>query len=117
MSGATALAPGGYWSAYLTPPPDMTRYRPGGIVVDVGCGEGGQLSALRDAGCRPIGLELAEEAAHACHAKGHPVIIAAAESLPFRDESCHGVRRLPRQASRRTVCFWIQEARRVCQTR
>ncbi len=43
MSGATALAQGGYWSAYLTPPPDMTRYRSGGIVVDVGCGQGGQL--------------------------------------------------------------------------
>ena len=69
----------------------MTRYRPGGIVVDVGCGQGGQLSALRDAGCRPIGLEPAEEAARACHANGHPVIIAVAESLPFRDESCHGV--------------------------
>lgn len=70
----------------------MTRYRAGGIVVDVGCGQGGQLSALREAGCRPIGLELAEEAARACHAKRHPVIIAAAESLPFRDESCHGSR-------------------------
>ncbi len=91
MSGATALAQGGYWSAYLTPPPDMTRYRSGGIVVDVGCGQGGQLRALRDAGCRPIGLELAPEAARECHAMGHPVIIAAAESLPFRDESCNGV--------------------------
>jgi SAM-dependent methyltransferase len=69
----------------------MTRYRPGGIVVDVGCGEGSQLTAIRDAGCRPIGLELAPEAARECHAMGHPVIIAAAESLPFRDGTCHGV--------------------------
>ena len=91
MSGASAAAPDGYWTPYLTPPPDMTRYRPGGIVVDVGCGQGGQLSALRDAGCRPVGLELAEEAARESHAKGRPVIIAAAESLPLRDESCDGV--------------------------
>jgi hypothetical protein len=90
VSGATALAQGGYWSAYLTPPPDMTRYRPGGIVVDVGRGQGGQLSALRDAGCRPIGLELAPKAARESHAIGHPVIINALERLPFRDGNCHG---------------------------
>jgi SAM-dependent methyltransferase len=84
----------------------MTRYRSGGIVVDVGCGQGGQLRALRDAGCRPIGLELAPEAARECHAMGHPVIIAAAESLPFRDESCHGVLCkvvLPYTDERRTI--------------
>jgi SAM-dependent methyltransferase len=91
VSGAIALAQGGYWSDYLTPPPDMSRYRPGGIVVDIGCGQGAQLSALRDAGCRPIGLELAPQAARECQAKGHPVIIATAESLPFRDEGCHGI--------------------------
>jgi SAM-dependent methyltransferase len=69
----------------------LTLYRPGGIVLDVGCGPGRQLSDLRAAGCQGIGLELAPEAAQACHATGHPVIIASAERLPFRSESCHGV--------------------------
>src|SRR5262250_2868011 len=71
--GATALSRSptvamldGYWSEYLTPPPDVTWYRPGGIVVDVGCGEGAQLTTLRNAGCRAVGLELAPDAARAC---------------------------------------------------
>jgi SAM-dependent methyltransferase len=69
----------------------MTRYGPGGIVLDVGCGEGLQLTNLRQAGYRAIGLELAVDAARACRASGHRVIIARAESLPFRSDTCHGV--------------------------
>ena len=69
----------------------MTCYRPGGIVLDVGCGEGLQLSNLRQAGYRAIGLEIAPEPARSCRATGHAVIIARAESLPFRNDSCHGV--------------------------
>jgi SAM-dependent methyltransferase len=91
VSPAAAPLQDAYWSAYLTPPPDMTRYRPGGIVLDVGCGEGVQLTNLREAGCQAIGLELAPEAARACYAMGYPVIIASAERLPFRGESCHGI--------------------------
>ena len=69
----------------------MSHYPPGGTVVDVGCGNGDQLSRLRDAGCRAIGLELAPEAARASRTKGHAVIIASAENLPFRTNSCQGV--------------------------
>ena len=83
--------PARYWSAYLSPPLDMTCYRPGGIVLDVGCGEGLQLSNLRQAGYQAIGLEIAPEPARSCRATGHAVIIARAESLPFRNDSCHGV--------------------------
>lgn len=80
-----------YWSAYLPSSPEMGHYQPGGTVVDVGCGNGDQLSRLRDAGCRAIGLELAPEAARACRTMGHAVIIARAENLPFRTNSCQGV--------------------------
>jgi len=83
--------PDGYWSEYLTPPPDVTWYRPGGIVVDVGCGEGTQLTTLRASGCRAVGLELAPDAARACRDMGHPVLIGAAEHLPLRSESCQGI--------------------------
>ena len=82
---------GAYWSAYLTPPPDMTHYPAGGTVVDVGCGEGHQLGKLREAGYHAIGLEIAPEPARACWAAGHAVMIGRAEHLPFRSESCHGV--------------------------
>jgi SAM-dependent methyltransferase len=80
-----------YWSAYLSSPPEMSHYQPGGTVLDVGCGNGEQLTRLRAAGCRAIGLELAPEAARTCRTMGHSVIIARAEKLPFRSNSCHGV--------------------------
>ena len=80
-----------YWSAYLSPPPDMTRYRRGAIVLDVGSGNGAQLTRLREAGHRAIGVELDLEAARTCRRIGHTVVIANAESLPFRSNSCPGI--------------------------
>lgn len=69
----------------------MTRYRRGAIVLDVGCGDGAQLTRLREAGHRGIGVELDPGAARACRRIGHTVVIASAESLPFRSNSCPGV--------------------------
>jgi SAM-dependent methyltransferase len=80
-----------YWSSYLSPPLDLTRYRPGAIVLDIGCGNGAQLTLLRGAGQRGIGVELNPAAALACQRNGHAVVIASAEKLPFRNESCPGV--------------------------
>jgi len=80
-----------YWSSYLSPPPDMTRYRRGAIVLDVGCGNGAQLARLREAGHRAIGVEVDPEAARACQRSGHAVVIASLENLPFRSSSCPGI--------------------------
>lgn len=80
-----------YWAAYHTAPPEMSHYRPGGTVLDVGCGTGEQLTRLREAGCRAIGLELAPEAARSSRSQGYPVVVARAENLPFRTGSCQGV--------------------------
>ena len=91
MSTAAISARDTYWSPYLPPPPDVTRYPAGGVVLDVGCGEGLELATLREAGYQAIGLDLAPEAVRACRAMGHPVIIASAERLPFRSGSCHGI--------------------------
>lgn len=80
-----------YWSAYLDEPPELARYPRGGVVVDLGFGSGTQLSRLRAAGFRAIGLELMREAARAARQLGHPVLIGKAEQLPFRSQGCHGV--------------------------
>jgi SAM-dependent methyltransferase len=69
----------------------MTRFLRGAIVLDIGCGNGVQLTHLRDAGYRAIGLEVAPEAARACRASDHSVLIARAENLPFRSNSCPGI--------------------------
>jgi SAM-dependent methyltransferase len=69
----------------------MTRYCRGAIVLDVGCGSGAQLTRLREAGHRAIGVEVDPVAARACRTIGHTVVIASAESLPFRRDSCPGV--------------------------
>jgi SAM-dependent methyltransferase len=80
-----------YWSAYLYPSPDLTRYRRGTLVLDIGCGTGAQLVQLREAGYRGIGLEPAPDAARACRRVGLPVVIARAEHLPFHAGSLPGV--------------------------
>jgi SAM-dependent methyltransferase len=80
-----------YWSSYVSPPPDMTRYPRGATVLDLGCGNGAQLSRLVEAGHRAIGVEVDPEAARACQRSGHAVVIASAENLPFRSSSCRGI--------------------------
>ena len=52
MSRAATLAQDGYWAGCLAPPPDLTCYQPGGIALVVGCGQGDQFTALREAGLR-----------------------------------------------------------------
>ena len=69
----------------------MTRYRRGTPVRDVGCGNGAQLTRLREAGRRAIGVEVDPKAARACWRIGHNVVVASAESLPFRSNSCSGI--------------------------
>ncbi len=80
-----------YWGAYLPPPLDFRPYRAEVTVLDVGCGTGNELTHLRNAGFHPIGLELAQGAAHVCRAGRHVVVIAAAEHLPFRSNSVPGI--------------------------
>ena len=74
-----------YWSAYLGTPVDLTCFPGGARVLDVGCGDGDQLAALREAGLRPVGVEPVRDAARLAASKGLPVVRAQAEALPFRD--------------------------------
>jgi SAM-dependent methyltransferase len=69
----------------------MTRYPRGATVLDLGCGNGAQLSRLLEAGHRAIGVEVDPEAARECRRNGHTVVIASAERLPFLSNSCPGI--------------------------
>ena len=56
---------------YVTKFPDPSGP---GAVVDVGCGRGEMLEALRAAGHEIIGIDLDENMVAVCHAKGLPVV-------------------------------------------
>jgi SAM-dependent methyltransferase len=59
-------------------------FRPGS-VVDVGCGTGALLEALRDRGCTVFGLEYAEAALRYCRARRLDVAKFDLERSAFRD--------------------------------
>lgn len=69
----------------------LTAFPAGARVLDVGCGEGRHLRALRSQGCLPFGVDLVGTELAKLHANGFDVIGAIAERLPFRDGSFDGV--------------------------
>lgn len=71
------------------------------LVLDAGCGTGGMLASLNQAGIAAIGLELDEAAARMARDKsGCPVVVGSIAALPFADRAfdallsadvlCHG---------------------------
>ena len=60
-------------------------------MLDVGCGEGRHLRALRSEGCLPFGVDLVVPELAKLNANGFGVVRALAEQLPFRDASFDGV--------------------------
>jgi len=79
------------WSAFLRSDFEFTSSGPGAVVVDIGCGEGEQLTALRERGCQPIGVDVDRGATAVCRAGGFPAVVASAEHLPLRARIADGV--------------------------
>ena len=69
----------------------LTTFPAGARVLDVGCGGGRHLRALRSQGCLPVGVDLMAAELEKLHADGFDVVRALAEHLPFRDTSFDGV--------------------------
>lgn len=62
----------------------LAEARPGDRVLDLGCGTGRFLTALREAGAEPAGVEIAEAAAEIARATGVEVRITEPDgSLPY----------------------------------
>ncbi|WP_370675237.1 methyltransferase domain-containing protein [Pleomorphomonas sp. PLEO] len=58
--------------------------KPGGAVIDLGCGSGRDLTSLLRLGFRPIGLDVSKELAEIAAGVSHcPVVIGDLSSLPF----------------------------------
>jgi SAM-dependent methyltransferase len=61
------------------------------LVLDVGCGVGGNLELLQRSGRRGVGLTLSREEARLCRDKGLNVVVAdASASLPFAPHAFDG---------------------------
>lgn len=72
-------------SHYRTNCPDISKYLKG-RVLDIGCGDGERVKALRKKRVDAIGVEI-----NPCQVDGYYVLHGDAEALPFRDESFDNV--------------------------
>jgi 2-polyprenyl-6-hydroxyphenyl methylase/3-demethylubiquinone-9 3-methyltransferase len=70
---------------------ELSAFPAGARVLDVGCGGGRYLRALRSRGCLPVGVDLAIAELEELHVNEFRVVRALAEHLPFRDGSFDGV--------------------------
>lgn len=60
-------------------------------VLDVGCGSGVYMTALRERGLRVRGVDLSAAAVARARRAGHDVALASGDRLPFADESFDAV--------------------------
>ena len=79
------------WSTFLRPDFEFASSSPGALVVDIGCGEGEQLAALRARGCHAIGVDVDAGATAVCRAGGFDAVVARAEHIPLRAQVADGV--------------------------
>ena len=97
------------WADYIVKGFSFTAFPRGSRVLDVGCGRGGELVALRDAGFDPVGVEPTAPLVHDLIARGFDVRQGYAEQLPVDDHSVDGVVckvALPYTDERRAIGEW-----------
>jgi SAM-dependent methyltransferase len=78
----------GEWDGYILEDYDYT-FAPGSVVIDIGCGEGWQLTKLAGEGHLVAGIDL--HPTHILPAVRSRVVQARAEALPFRDACADAV--------------------------
>jgi SAM-dependent methyltransferase len=67
------------------------QFAAGSRVIDVGCGRGKELGQLVERGCLAVGLDVDAEALANCRRSKLAVVLAPAESMPFRGASFDGL--------------------------
>jgi SAM-dependent methyltransferase len=89
--GAEAGATDNEWNRYLLDDYSFVDFKPGALVLDVGCGAGVELRELDQRGCRVIGLDVDWSCLKNCHAQALTVLQGAAERMPFKDAVLDGL--------------------------
>ena len=81
-------------------------FSPGSKILDVGCGEGAELSGLAGRSIGAFGIDLSMESLRNCRTQNLCVVRGRAEHLPFRPEAFDGIVRkvmLPYTDERATI--------------
>jgi SAM-dependent methyltransferase len=78
------------WNGYLAEDYKFD-FRPGSLVLDVGCGYGRQMERLNERGCSTIGIDLDAFALSVCHRQGLCVLKARAEQIPLASARLEGI--------------------------
>ena len=108
------------WDEYTVDDFHFTDFPPGARVLDVGCGEGDQLHALRAAGCTAVGVEPDPNAVQALCRQGLDVHLGVAEALPVDSASFDGLLCkvvLPYCDERRAILEWSRVLKRGARVR
>jgi ubiquinone/menaquinone biosynthesis C-methylase UbiE len=102
------------WGEYVVRDFSYVAFPRGSRVIDVGCGSGVQLEALREAGLDPIGIEPTAALVHELADRGFDVRHGVAERLPVDDRSVDGIVckvALPYTDERRAIAEWARVLR------
>lgn len=105
MSGSAPVE----WSNFILPEFDYCRFPRGARVLDVGCGNGEQLRALKQAGLDAVGVEPSHDLVSRLVAEGFDARQGFAERLPVEDRSFDGLICkvvLPYTDERRAIAEW-----------
>jgi SAM-dependent methyltransferase len=78
------------WDDYILKGYNIS-FRPGALVLDVGCGQGNQMEELIGQGSSAVGIDLDLSALTSCRARGLNVMRAYAEQVPVRDSCLDGI--------------------------
>jgi SAM-dependent methyltransferase len=108
------------WDAYIRDDFHFTDFPTGARVLDVGCGDGAQLHALREAGCTAVGVEPDVGAVEALRRQGLEVHRGVAEALPVEPASFDGLLCkvvLPYCDERKAILEWSRVLKRGARVR
>ncbi len=97
------------WSDFILPEFDYCRFPTGARVLDVGCGGGEQLRALKQAGLDAVGGEPSQNLVSRLVAEGLDARCGVAEHLPVEDRAFDGLLCkvvLPYTDERKAIAEW-----------
>ena len=108
------------WSGFVVDDFRFDEFEPGARVLDVGCGHGEQVKALRRAGFDVVGVEPSPDLVAALTAEGLDVRRGVAEHLPVDAASFDGLVCkvvVPYTDERRAIAEWARVLRPGAQVR